>query len=126
MATRTPSMLLDEAFARADAGDVVGAACYVKEAVRRTLRTICDEHGCRPNVAKSRQLILALTRANVISRSRGHRLNRLVQICDKASRLFHFRPNRIKRAIEAARSIEQPRVVVCHDEMAAALIGGAV
>jgi hypothetical protein len=118
-------MLLDEAFARADAGDVVGAACYVKEAVRRTLRTICDEHGCRPTVPKSRQLILALVRGNIISRSRGYRLNKLVRICDKASRLYMFRPNRIKRAVESARSIEQPRVVVCHEKIVAALIGGA-
>lgn len=110
MACRPAIVLLNEASVRADAGDVVGAACFVKEAVRRSLRNLCDANGCTPVMRTPGRMIAALARAGVIGRSRRKSLRKLVRVCDQASRLYHLRPSRIKRAITLAMLVETPGV----------------
>ncbi len=102
---RTPSMLLSEATTRVQSGELVGAACYTREAVRRELRNLCDQHQCRPVEQTPRQLVRALVSAGVFTASRADKILRLVRILDKASRLYRFRPNRMMRAIVAAQRV---------------------
>ena len=114
---KTPTMLFDEATVRTNSGDIVGAACYARESVRRSLVCLCAEHGCLPLEKTPTALANSLERNGVISRSRRHSLLHLVRILDKAARLQQFRAKRIMRAIAAARLAGHARVE---------LIGGEV
>lgn len=112
MAIRTPEVLLSQAAERIEAGDVVSAGCYVKEAMRRTLRTLCDENGCAPT-GWSREpwdYAMALCDAGLMTRTERRRINRMVHTCWRAAALQKIQPSRMRRLIEAART---PLVVPC-------------
>lgn len=108
MPIRSPQVLLDQANEQIEAGDVVSAGCYAREAIRRHLRNLCDDHGCRPTGRDQtpRDLARALERAGVLNEAERQALNRLVNVCHRAAHLYvSIRATQMRLTIDTARSI---------------------
>jgi hypothetical protein len=107
MAIRTPDVLLTQAAERLESGDVVSAACHAREALRRHLRSLCDDHGCRPTGRNQtpRDFIKALRQTGMLTEAEQSRLSRLVNDCHRAAHLLCIRPNRMRAIIDSAWSI---------------------